>query len=215
VADDILSSFLVKIVYDQDEKSRKKFDAGLKSIQDNAQEFGKKISALPEIVHEATKKISLSLTSLYYAAQQTRATEQELHAYSRGIKDSGGDVDQANASYKAFVEDINLYGSGLTKSIQDITKVTVDAEHPMQGYIAVWDKLHEMFMRGGEDRAKAGKYAEAFHIPVDQLALKREQFHKSFLEDIGRTGAAYGEAPSRHHYYRSRLISWRQHLAML
>jgi hypothetical protein len=194
VADDILSSFLIKIVYDQDEKSRKKFDAGLKSIQDNAQEFGKKIEALPAIVHEATKKISLSLTSLYYAAQQTRATEQELHAFSRGIKDSGGDVDQANASYKAFVENLNVYGSGLTRSIQEITKVTVDAEHPMEGYIAVWDKLHEMFMRGGEDRAKAGKYAEAFNIPVEQLALGREQFHKSFLEDIGRTGAAYGEA---------------------
>ena len=194
MAEDVLSSFLIKIVYDQDERSRKKFDAGLKSIQDNAQEFGKKIEALPEIVHEATKKISLSLTSLYYAAQQTRATEQQLHAFSRGIKDSGGDVDQANASYKAFVEDLNLYGSGLTRSIQDITKVTVDAEHPMQGYIAVWDKLHEMFMRGGEDRAKAGKYAEAFNIPVEQLALGREQFHKSFLEDLGRTGAAYGEA---------------------
>ena len=194
MAESVLDSFLVKLVYDQDEKSRKKFDAGLKSIQDNAQEFGKKIEALPEIVHEATKKISLSLTSLYYAAQQTRATEQQLHAFSRGIKDSGGDVDQANASYKAFVEDLNLHGTGLTKSIQDITKVTVDAEHPMQGYIAVWDKLHEMFMRGGEDRARAGRYAEAFNIPVEQLALGREQFHKSFLEDIGRTGAAYGEA---------------------
>src|ERR1700704_2528 len=101
--DSVLDSFLVNITFDQDERSRKKFDEGLKSIQDHAQEFGKKIGELPTIVHEATKKISTSLTSLYYAAQQARATEQQLHAFSRGIKDSGGDVDQANASYRSFV----------------------------------------------------------------------------------------------------------------
>jgi hypothetical protein len=36
VADGILSQFLVRIAYDQDEKSRKKFDEGLKQLQTHA-----------------------------------------------------------------------------------------------------------------------------------------------------------------------------------
>src|SRR2546430_9848398 len=109
MADFALDSFLINIAFYQDERSRKKVDEGLTAVQNHAQEFGKKMAELPVAVHEATKKISNSLTSLYYAAQQTRATEQQIRAFSRGIKDSGGDVDQANASYKSFVEDINLY----------------------------------------------------------------------------------------------------------
>jgi hypothetical protein len=60
VADDILSQFLIRIAYQQDEKSRKKFDEGLKQVQARASEFGAKIGELPTIVSEATKRISAS-----------------------------------------------------------------------------------------------------------------------------------------------------------
>jgi hypothetical protein len=73
MADDtILSSFLVKLTYDQDERSRQKFDEGLKQVQTHAAEFGEKIAALPAIVSDATKRISASLTEMYYAAQKKR-----------------------------------------------------------------------------------------------------------------------------------------------
>ena len=56
MADDILSSFLVKIIYDQDQRSRQKFDEGLKQVQTHAAKFGAKIGALPTIVSDATKR---------------------------------------------------------------------------------------------------------------------------------------------------------------
>jgi hypothetical protein len=56
VADDILSQFLVRITYDQDQRSRQKFDEGLKQVQTRAYEFGAKIGALATIVSDATKR---------------------------------------------------------------------------------------------------------------------------------------------------------------
>jgi hypothetical protein len=80
VADDILSQFLVKIAYSVDEKSRNDFDQGLKQVQTHAAEFGAKIGALPTIVSDATKRISSSLSEMYYAAQKNGATARELDA---------------------------------------------------------------------------------------------------------------------------------------
>jgi hypothetical protein len=82
---DILSSLLIKITYDQDERSRKKFDEGLKQVQTHAAEFGAKIGALPAIVSDATKRISSSLTEMYYSAQKNGATARELDCPSSEV----------------------------------------------------------------------------------------------------------------------------------
>jgi len=56
VADDILSQFLVRIAYSEDQRSRQKFDEGLKQVQTRAYEFGAKIGAFPTIVSAATMR---------------------------------------------------------------------------------------------------------------------------------------------------------------
>jgi hypothetical protein len=89
VADDVLSSLLIKIVYSQDEKSRKDFDAGLKQVQTHAAEFGAKIGALPAIVSDETKRISASLSEMYYSAQKNGATARELDALRYSAHQSG------------------------------------------------------------------------------------------------------------------------------
>jgi hypothetical protein len=82
MADDILSQFLVRIAYQQDDRSRQKFDEGLKQVQTRAAEFGAKIGELPTIVSDATKRISASLTELYYSAQKNGVTARELDAFA-------------------------------------------------------------------------------------------------------------------------------------
>src|SRR2546430_15434026 len=98
MADDVMSNFLVKIAFDQDKKSRKDFDQGLKQVQDRASEFGDKIAALPAIVSEATKKISASLTDLWYASQKTGASADQIDALRRSADQSGEGADNAERS---------------------------------------------------------------------------------------------------------------------
>jgi hypothetical protein len=74
--DSVIDSFLVKLTFDQDERSRQKFNEGLTRVQERAAEFGAKIGELPTIVSEATKRISESLTELWYSAQKTGASAE-------------------------------------------------------------------------------------------------------------------------------------------
>src|ERR1700719_1656437 len=104
MADDVLSSFLVKVAYDQDERSRKKFDEGLKQVQTRAAEFGAKIGELPAIVSEATKRISASLTDLWYASQKTEASVGQIDALRRAATQSGEGGENAERSWNAFSE---------------------------------------------------------------------------------------------------------------
>jgi hypothetical protein len=45
--DSVIDSFLVKLTFDQDERSRQKFNEGLTRVQERAAEFGAKIGELP------------------------------------------------------------------------------------------------------------------------------------------------------------------------
>jgi uncharacterized phage infection (PIP) family protein YhgE len=97
MADDVLSSFLIKIIPQQDEQARKKFDEGLKQVQTRATEFGAKIGELPTIVNNATKRISSSFTEMYYSAQKNGATARELDALRKGAEQSGEGAAKAEA----------------------------------------------------------------------------------------------------------------------
>jgi hypothetical protein len=127
MADDILTSFLVKIAYQQDEKSRKDFDQGLKQVQTRAAEFGAKIGALPAIVSEATKRISASLTELYYSAQKNGATARELDALRYAAEQSGEGADKAEASFNAFSQRIRDFATGAGRQYKALFGVDVAA----------------------------------------------------------------------------------------
>ncbi len=121
MADDtILSSFLVKIAYDQDDKSKKKFDQGLKQVQDRAAEFGNKIGELPTIVNEATKRISESLTGLWYASQKTGVSAGQIDALRRAATQSGEGADNAERSLDTFTETLRKFGDAAGRNLKAI-----------------------------------------------------------------------------------------------
>lgn len=82
-------------------------------VQTRAAEFGAKIGELPTIVTEATKRISSSLTELYYSAH----TARELDALRYAAEQSGEGADKAQASFNAFSQRIRDFATGAARQI--------------------------------------------------------------------------------------------------
>lgn len=186
--DDVLSSFLVKIVYDQDQKSKKDFDEGLKQVQSHAAEFGEKISALPAIVSDATKRISSSLTQLFYSAQKNGATARELDALRYAAKQSGEGADKAEASFNSFSQRIRDFATGASLQYKALFGIDVDPNHTLDAFINVRQKIEELRNKGGaENLSRANLYARTFGIDEDALIPGRiTEFKKRFDEQLKR-----------------------------
>jgi len=188
VADDILSQFLVRIAYQQDDKSRQKFDEGLKQVQTRAAEFGAKIGELPTIVSEATKRISSSLSEMYYSAQKNGATARELDALRYAAKQSGEGADRAEASFNAFSQRIRDFATGASRQYKQMFGVDVDPNHTLDAFIKVREKIEELRNRGGaENLSRANLYARTFGVDEDALIHGRlAEFKKRLDEQLKR-----------------------------
>ena len=186
--DDVLSNFLIKITYDQDERSRKKFDEGLKQVQNRAADFGEKIGELPTIVNEATKRISSSLSELYYSAQKNGATARELDQLRYAAEQSGEGANTAAASFNAFSQRIRDFATGAARQYKALFGVDIDPNHTMDAFLKVRDKIEELRNRGGaENLSRANLYARIFGIDEDALISGRMAiFKKAWLEQAKR-----------------------------
>ena len=188
MADDILSQFLVRIAYQQDDKSRQKFDEGLKQVQTRAAEFGAKIGELPTIVSEATKRISSSLSEMYYSAQKNGATARELDALRYAAKQSGEGADRAEASFNAFSQRIRDFATGASRQYKQMFGVDVDPNHTLDAFIKVREKIEELRNAGGpQNLSRANMLARTFGIDEDALVSGRMAiFKKAWLEEAKR-----------------------------
>ena len=186
--DDVLSNFLIKITYDQDERSRKKFDESLKQVQTKAADFGDKMAALPLIVSDATKRISSSLSELYYSAQKNGATARELDQLRYAAEQSGEGADAASASFNAFSQRIRDFATGAARQYKALFGVDIDPNHTMDAFLKVRDKIEELRNRGGaENLSRANLYARTFGIDEDALISGRMAiFKKAWLEQAKR-----------------------------
>lgn len=188
MVDDVLSSFLVRITYQQDEKSRKDFDQALRQVGSRAEEFGAKIGALPAIVSDATKRISSSLTELYYSAQKNGATARELDALRYAAKQSGEGADKAEASFNAFSQRIRDFATGAARQYKSLFGVDIDPNHTFDAFLKIREKIEELRNRGGsENLSRANMLARTFGIDEDALISGRlGEFNKRIREQLKR-----------------------------
>ena len=188
MADDVLSNFLIKITYDQDERSRKKFDESLKQVQTKAADFGDKISALPAIVSDATKRISSSLSELYYSAQKNGATARELDQLRYAAEQSGEGADKAEASFNAFSQRIRDFATGAARQYKALFGADIDPNHTMDAFLKIRDKIEELRNSGGaENLSRANLYARVFGFGEGGLISGRMAiFKKAWNEQAKR-----------------------------
>ena len=175
-------------MYQQDDKSRKDFDQGLKQVQSHAADFAAKIDTLPTIVTEATKRISASLTELYYSAQKNGATARELDALRYAAEQSGEGADAASASFNAFSQRIRDFATGAARQYKSMFGVDIDPNHTMDAFLKVRDKIEELRNCGGaENLSRANLYARTFGIDEDALVSGRMAiFKKAWIEQAKR-----------------------------
>lgn len=195
MADDILSSFLVKVAFDQDERSRKKFDEGLKQVQTRAAEFGAKIGELPTIVSEATKRISSSLTDLWYAAQKTQASAEQIDALRRAATQSGEGADNAEQSWNAFSETLRHFGDAAGRQLKSIFGIDYNPNDKFGAFLQAREKAVKEYNAATDEVGKGRAVARAKAVGIEEDALIKGRqdvfgpyFEKQLIRNAGLEG---------------------------
>src|SRR5205807_9865449 len=78
---------------------------------------------LPTIVSEATKRISSSLTELWYASQKTQASAERIDALRRAATQSGEGADNAERSWNGFSETLRKFGDAAGRQLKNIYNI--------------------------------------------------------------------------------------------
>jgi 4-diphosphocytidyl-2C-methyl-D-erythritol kinase len=86
------------------------------------------------------KRISASLTEMYYSAQKYGATARELDAIRYAAKQSGEGADKAEASFNAFAQRIRDFSTRCRRQYKSLLNIDVDQQHPLDSS-AMWSVL--------------------------------------------------------------------------
>jgi hypothetical protein len=191
MAEDILSSFLVKIAYDQDERSRKKFDEGLNQVQTRAAEFGTKIAALPAVVSESTKRISSSLSELWYASQKTGASAEQIDALRRAAIQSGEGPDNAERSWNSFSETLRKFGGAAGQQLKQIFPDIGDynPKNKFDAFLKARDEFSREYNAAPDKEGKGRVLARgaAFGLGEESAVKGRQdRFNEYFEKQLNR-----------------------------
>jgi hypothetical protein len=192
MADDILSSFLVKIAYDQDQKSRKDFDEGLKRVQTRAEEFGAKIGELPTIVSDATKRISFSLSELWYASQKTGASAEQIDALRKAAVQSGEGADNAQRSWEGWSETFRKFGDAAARQLQNLYGIKYDPKDSFGAFLKAREKAAKEYNEATDKEGKGRAIARASALSIEEDALIKHRqdifgpyFEKQLASNLG------------------------------
>src|ERR1700730_424502 len=184
MADDVLSSFLIKIIPQQDEQARKKFDEGLKQVQTRAAEFGAKIGALPAIVSEATKRISASLTEMDYSAQNTGASVEQIDALRRAATQSGEGADNDERSWNGFSETLRKFGDAAGRQLKSIFDIDYDPNDKFGAFLQARAKASKEYNEATDEEGKGRGLAKAevFSLGEESAVRGRQEIFNDYLE---------------------------------
>jgi len=184
VADNVMSNFLVKIAFDQDERSRKKFDEGLKQVQTRAAEFGAKIGELPTIVSEATKRISSSLTELWYASQKTGASAEQIDALRRAATQSGEGADNAERAWNGFSETLRKFGDAAGRQLKAIFDIDYNPNDKFGAFLRAREKFSKEYNEATdkEGKGRALAKAEVFSLDEESAVKGRQEIFNNYIE---------------------------------
>lgn len=98
----VLKEFVVKLSYQIDEASQRKFQRGLEGATAATFELGKALAAVSAGIAVAAAKIGQNLDELYYQAQRTNAGAQSIKAMGYAVSQLGGSYREALGSIEAF-----------------------------------------------------------------------------------------------------------------
>jgi hypothetical protein len=198
MTDDILSSFLVKLVFKVDDPSKKHFDEAVASVEKRFAALGAAATAAAAGIGFAVKKISENLGELWYAAQAAQSSAKDMNAFAFAIEQAGGKAGEGAAELKTFTDYIkSTAGQG---AFANWFKVPFDVAHPVNSLMVAIDQLSAQWAKGGAAQATAIQRAQLMGINPDELIPDRvAKMHKAFdaklketgwIDDLGKKSAA-------------------------
>ena len=95
---DTIMEFLVRLGYQVDENSQRRFMDALATATVRATQLGVAVAAAATAVVAGVAKIADSLEGLYYTSQRTRATVANIQSLGFAVGQMGGTADGARAS---------------------------------------------------------------------------------------------------------------------
>jgi hypothetical protein len=187
IMDDVLSSFLVRLVFKVDDPSKKHFDETVASVEKRVAALGAAAAAAATGIGFAVKKISENLGELFYAAQAAQSSAKDMNAFGFAIEQAGGKAGEGAAELKTFTDYIkSTAGIG---AFANWFKVPFDVAHPVNSLMVAIDQLSAQYAKGGAAQATAIQRAQLMGISPDELIPDRvAKMHKAFDAKLKETG---------------------------
>lgn len=187
MTDNLLDSFLVKLLFSADDQSRKKFDESIASVEKKLAALGAAAAATATGIGFSVKKISESLGDLWYAAQAAQSSAKDMNAFGYAIEQAGGKAGEGAAELKTFTDYVkSTAGQG---AFANWFRVPFDVAHPVNSLMVAIDQLSAQWAKGGAAQATAIKRATLMGISPDELIPDRvAKMHKAFDAKLKETG---------------------------
>ncbi|WP_024904460.1 hypothetical protein [Robbsia andropogonis] len=181
--EDVIREFMVRIGYQTDETSLKKFRASLEGITKVVLTLGAAVAATAGAVIAGVKILSSQMESLYYSSKRTGETVGNIMALRSAASQIGLTADQAQSSLEGFVQSLRMNPgkAGL------LAELGVTGNTPLEQYDNFIEKTKSMAPY------VAAAYAQLFGI--DPATLQMQQ--------IGHEKALAAEAA-----YRQKLLAF-------
>ncbi|VXB25245.1 Mannosyl-glycoprotein endo-beta-N-acetylglucosamidase [Burkholderia sp. 8Y] len=159
--EEVIKEFLVKIGYQTDETSLRKFTLSLASVTKKVMALGAVVAATAAAVVAGVKVISAEMERLYYASQRTGETVGNIMALRFAAGQIGLTAEQAQASLEGFTRTLRL-NPGMNGLL---TQLGVTGNGPLEQFESFIGKMKQM------QPYIAAQYAGLFGIDPDTLLM--------------------------------------------
>ncbi len=201
---DVLKEFLVKLAYQVDANSQKKFETGLKGATTAAVEMGKAIAVLSAAVGVATAKISSDLDQLYFQSQRSNAAASSIRGMAYAVSQLGGSYQAAsqsidtfsaklrqNPGYESMVRQLGV-ATRVNGQLRDTPKIMADLAQKLRGkqYHVAFQYAQDL---GFDEATFRSMMSGEYQKRLDEFAAKAQRMGV----DLGRsaeTGNRFSDA---------------------
>lgn len=176
---EVLREFLVKLGYEVDKASDRKFSNALASSNKKVLKLGATVAGLAVIAEEAIRHYAGSMEKLHYTTVLTNSSAKGIDALGRAVERFGVTKETLDSMVGSFAEMVTR-SPGIEQLVNSLGRmagvgdlVDVDKSKEFVNILTALDKL---------DPTLAIRYAEQFHIPAEQFRLMRG--HAKEISDL-------------------------------
>ncbi|NTA27395.1 phage tail tip lysozyme [Allorhizobium ampelinum] len=186
---DTIKDFLISIGYGVDDRSERKFKESVRSATLQAELLSKAIVGAAKTVNEAMQSIAKNFDGLYWTAQRTGASVQNIRALSYAVSQLGGSYQGAMGAIEAFGQKLRT-NPGYESLVKSLGVQTRDARGQLRDQITVMEDLGSKLK--SMPYYMATQYANALGIDENTLRALQSGDLQKYIKQFEDTQKAVG-----------------------